>query len=118
MSYSVEVVLKGQETALVTENPFPETWSASSVRGIIVNMLRAVSRAEDPADPPDRYMSMRGFSWVVEPSDTGGGSVITIELPAGAVVAGPFPLEVAELDALIGRVMISERSPGMSTLIH
>jgi hypothetical protein len=35
----------------------------------------------------ERFVTLRGFSWIVEP--TPDGVVIAIEIPTGAAVAGP-----------------------------
>ena len=62
---------------------------------------RRRSREEPGSD--QRFVALRGFSWIVEP--TTGGVVIAIEIPTGAVVAGPFDIPQPRLDALISRVL-------------
>jgi hypothetical protein len=46
---------------------------------------------------------LRGFSWIVEPTE--GGVVIAMEIPTGAAVAGPFDIPQPKLDGLITRVL-------------
>jgi hypothetical protein len=50
-------------------------------------------------------VALRGFSWIVEPSD--GGVVIAVEIPMGAAVAGPFDIPQGRLDSMITRVLAS-----------
>ena len=65
----------------------------------------SLSREDQPPDEraTERYVALRGFSWIVEPSD--GGVVIAIEIPMGAAVAGPFAIAQPVLDRMISRVM-------------
>ena len=65
-------------------------------------MLLEVDRAKNPA-PWTAFVVLRGFSWIVEPAE--GGVVIAIEIPTGAVVAGPFDIPQTKLDSLITRVL-------------
>ena len=50
-------------------------------------------------------MSLRGLSWIV--TDTDQGVAIAIEIPSGAVGAGPFDLPADELTQMIARVVSS-----------
>ncbi len=77
-----------------------------AVRDVLVEILRAIGRAENPAAQP-REVILQGFSWIVEPADS--EVVIAIEIPMGAAVAGPFAVGQARLDALITNVLKSER---------
>jgi hypothetical protein len=45
-------------------------------------------------------VSLRGFSWIVNPYDE-GGVVIALELSLGAIVAGPFNIAERDLSVLI-----------------
>jgi hypothetical protein len=119
-TFNVEIVLKGQDCA-VTEavsvtHGEPATWNDAAVRAVLVEILRAIGRAENPGTSPDRPVVLRGFSWIVEPS--GGHVVIAIEIPMGAAVAGPFAVGQADLDAMIARVLRSERSPAAPDTVH
>ena len=111
MVFPVEVVLRGRDFA-VTESVSvphgePATWDDQAVHDVLVAVLRAIGRAQDPEAPADRVVVLQGFSWIVEPLD--GQVVIAMEIPAGAAVAGPFAMGQAELDQMITRVIRAER---------
>lgn len=116
MTYTVEVVLRDRDAAVVeqieTANPARE-WTEFDVEDVLRGILRAIDRAQNPNAPADRPVALRGFSWIVEPSD--GGVVIAIEIPLGAAVAGPFDADQKELDALITRVLKRAAVEGMPT---
>ena len=76
-------------------------------------MLLAIDRAKNPGDEP-RHVHLRGFSWIVEPTD--GGVVIAMEIPSGAAVAGPFDIPQPRLDGMITRVLNAAREP--KTVVH
>ena len=120
MVFNVEIVLKGRDFA-VTEavsvaHGEPSSWNEAAVRDVLVEILRAIERAQNPAAPPDRAVALRGFSWIVEPA--GEGVVLAVEIPMGAAVAGPFAIAQAQLDALITRVLRAEPRPvaGLPTI--
>ena len=120
MTFAVEVVLKGRDFA-VTETVSvahgePATWSDAAVRDVLIEMLRSLDRAQNPDTWQQRSVVLQGFSWIVEPAD--GGVVIAIEIPAGAVVAGPFAIGQPELDAMIGRVLRAERAGDLRPTVH
>ena len=107
MVFNVEIVLKGRDFA-VTEavsaaHGDPSSWTETAVRDVLVEILRAIERAQNPAAPPDRAVALRGFSWIVEP--LGDKVVLAIEIPMGAAVAGPFAISQARLDALVSGVL-------------
>jgi hypothetical protein len=112
MTFPVEIVLKGRDVA-VTESVAvphgePTTWDDGAVRDVLVEILRAIARAESPGDGAERGVVLQGFSWIVEPTAE-GMVVVAIEIPMGAAVAGPFAVSQADLDARIGRVIRAER---------
>ncbi len=118
--FNIEVVLKGRDFA-VTEavsvpHGEPATWSEAAVHDVLVEILRAIDRAEHPDAPADRAVALRGFSWIVEPE--GDEVVIAIEIPMGAAVAGPFAVGQEQLDGLIGRVLRAERATLGGSTIH
>lgn len=107
MHYTVEIVLRDQNEATSERihhpgNP-PRTWTDADVEAVLKTMLLALDRRRDPGAGDDRYVALRGFSWIVEP--TGDGVVIAIEIQSGAVVAGPFAIGQAELDRMVRRVI-------------
>jgi hypothetical protein len=120
MTFPIEIVLKGRDFA-VTESlvvPGADTpvWDDATVHAMLVEILRAIGRVDDPKAAPDRPVALHGFSWIVEPLD--GRVVIAIEIPMGAAVAGPFDVGQAELDALVGRVIRADRQRRTPDTIH
>ena len=115
MTFDVDVVLRDRDFA-VTERVHqagePREWTDSDVAAVLREILLAIDRAKNPA-AIERYVALRGFSWIVEPSE--GGVVIAIEIPSGAAVAGPFDIDQPTLDGMISRVL-SAGSP--RTVVH
>ena len=116
-TFKVEVVLKGRDFAVTEDvtvpHGAPATWDVLAVRDVLIEILRAVGRAADPVATGQRGVILQGFSWIVEPEGT--NVVIAIEIPMGAVVAGPFAIEQARLDALITEVLKAERALATAT---
>ncbi len=112
MEFPVEIWVRGENDAtLVTLAPVPraaEAWTDADVATVLTAMLRALDRAKDPSAEPDRPVSLRGFSWIVNPFED-GGVLIALELSIGAVVAGPFNLAEPDLTARIQRAIANER---------
>ena len=74
--------------------------------------LLSFDRVQNP-EADDRRISFRGLSWIV--TSVPEGVIIAIEIPSGAVVAGPFDAEVEPLTQAVSRVLAS---PAGSTLVH
>ena len=113
-AFDVEIVLRERDHAVTEQIAAPGAgrrppaeWNDADVEEILKGILLAIDRARNPAST-QRYVALRGFSWIVEP--TSEGVVIAIEIPMGAAVAGPFPVEQAVLDRIIRRV-IAAASP-------
>src|ERR1044072_6625516 len=87
----------------------PQRWSDDDVIAVLVGMLRALEQAKNPEADENRRIAMRGFSCIVNPYE-GGGVVIALELPLGAVVRGPCDVAEHALSAMIQRVMAAERA--------
>ena len=108
MTFDIEIVLRDRDRAITRRlrhdgNDAPH-WTELDVQEVLKSMLLAIEHAKNPAS--DRqYVALRGFSWIVEPSD--GGVVIALEIPMGAAVAGPFEIPQHRLDSLITRVLAS-----------
>jgi len=107
MVFDVEIVLRDRDYA-VTERVAapdrpPRDWTQEDVEQVLKDILLSIDRVKNP-DAEDRYVALRGFSWIVEPTAE-GGVVIAIEIPSGAAVAGPFAVEQARLDGMINRVI-------------
>ena len=110
MRFDIEIVLRDRNTAVterVEHAAEPREWTEADVAEILREILRAIDRARNPG-AQDRYVALRGFSWIVEPAP--GGVVIAIEIPSGAAVAGPFDIDQSALDRLISRVLASTSS--------
>jgi hypothetical protein len=114
MSIPVDIWLRGDNHAttatIAPVDGEPRTWSDADVAAVLVEMLRAIDKAKHPDALPDRPVSLRGFSWIVNPYDE-GGVVIALEMTLGAVVAGPFDVPERELTAKIARVVAAARTP-------
>jgi len=120
MIFPVEVVLKGRDFA-VTENLVishgePNTWNDTSVQALLVEVLRAIDRAQNPDAPKDRIVVLHGFSWIVEPLE--GKVVLAIEIPMGAAVAGPFDIDQKVFTEMIERVLKAERAFLAPSTVH
>ena len=110
MTFDVEIVLRERSYAVteqLTVDSVPAVWTEWDVEHVLKSILLAIDRVKNP-EATDRYVALRGFSWIVEPAST--GVVIAIEIPTGAAVAGPFAVEQQKLDSLITRVL-STASP-------
>ena len=115
MTFDVEIVLREQNSAVTERLQHPvdaAAWTEADVEAVLKEILLAIDRVKHPA-ATDRYVALRGFSWIVEP--TPEGVVIAIEIPMGAAVAGPFDVGQAQLDRLITRVLAAAKPP---TVVH
>jgi hypothetical protein len=119
MTVSVDIWLRGQDfatTATIDDIArAPGEWIDEDVRLVLEGMLRAMDRLKRPGEP-DRAISLRGLSWIVNPFEE-GGVVIAIEITMGAAIAGPFQIDKAQLEAMITRVMAPPVAPS-STTVH
>lgn len=108
MSFQVDIWLRGDHHAttqtIAPVDRAPAAWTDADVAAVLTGMLRAMDRARDPDAAIDRPVSLRGFSWIVNPFEE-GGVVIALEMTLGAVVAGPFDVPERELSARISRVV-------------
>jgi hypothetical protein len=106
MVFDIEIVLRDRDSAITRQirhdgNDAP-AWTERDVEEVLKAMLLCIDRVKNPtADQPT--VTLRGFSWIVEPTE--GGVVIAMEIPTGAAVAGPFDIAQPRLDALITRVL-------------
>lgn len=108
----VEIWLRGDNHAttevIAPVGRAPRAWTDADVAMVLAGMLRALDRARHPDASAERPVSMRGFSWIVNPFD--GGVAIALEMTLGAVVAGPFDIAERDLTAMIERVIASDRA--------
>jgi hypothetical protein len=109
MTFKIEIVLRERDDAVmktVQTTSLPRDWTELDVETVLKEMLLSIDRVKNP-DREDRYVALRGFSWIVEPAQ--GGVVIAVEIPSGAAIAGPFDIDQAILNALITRVLAAAR---------
>mgnify|MGYP007032492436 CR=1 FL=1 len=88
------------------DGPAPHGWTDDHVHEILRLTLASFDRVQNP-DAEVREVALRGLSWIVTPVDK--GVAIAIEIPSGAVVAGPFTADVDPLTAAIDRVIAKAR---------
>ena len=116
MTFTVEVLLKGSEhvveKTIEFDGPAPTAWVDDDVQRVLALTLEAFDAVQHP-EARERSVTLRGLSWIVTPVD--GGVAIAIEIPSGAVVAGPFDADVVGLTATISRVLANA---GGRTQIH
>ena len=109
MIFDVEIVLRDRNFAVterVQHATEPSAWTEEDVETVLKEILLSIDRVKNPA-ATERFVALRGFSWIVEPME--GGVVIAIEIPMGAAVAGPFDIAQPRLDGLITRVLAAAR---------
>jgi hypothetical protein len=113
MTFTAEVLLKGHDEVVDEEihrdGPEPSEWTDDDVHEVLRLTLLSFDRVQNP-DAEDRTVSLRGLSWIVTP--VGGGVAIAIEIPSGAVVAGPFSADIDTLTAAVARVLARSASDG------
>jgi hypothetical protein len=109
-TFDIEIVLRERDYAVTQQIAHggnePAGWTEQDVESVLKEILLAIDRVKNPA-VENRYVALRGFSWIVEP--TSEGVVIAIEIPSGAAVAGPFRIDQPRLDRLINRVLAAAR---------
>ncbi len=120
LTFPVEIVLKGRDHAVTlpvtVPHGQPSTWTDAAVRDVLVAILRAIDRVANPSADPNRPVVLQGFSWIVEPA--ADEVVLALEIPMGAAVAGPFAIAQVDFDAMITRVLRSERRGSSSSTVH
>lgn len=114
MNIEAEIWVRGDSHAttevITSVERQPQAWTERDVSDVLAGMLRALDRAKNPDTEPNRPVQLRGFSWIVNPYET-GGVVIAIEMSLGAIVAGPFDIPERELTSMIERVIEADRAP-------
>ena len=111
MTFTVEVLVKGKEEIVEKkidfEGPEAIAWTDEDARHVLELALRTFDEVQNP-ETQERSVSLRGFSWIVTPVSE--GVVIAIEIPSGAVVAGPFNADDDMLTAMITRALANTQS--------
>ena len=117
MSLQVDVWLRGTDFAkthtLSDLETNPAAWTDHDVSQLLKKMLLAIHHAKNPGTS-DTAVYLRGFSWIVNPFES-GGVVVAIEIQAGAAVAGPFEIDKQQLEGMIGRA-IAAHTQGETTI--
>ena len=112
MDIQVDIWLRGDNHAttevIAPIGREPRAWTDGDVAAVLIGMLRAIDRAKNPDAAPDRPVALRGFSWIVNPFES-GGVVIALEMTLGAVIAGPFDIPESLLTGMIQRVLAEEK---------
>ena len=117
MLFDIEIVLRDRANAIAERiehvgNDVP-AWTELDVHEVLKSMLLAIDRAKNPQSD-QQVVTLRGFSWIVEPAD--GGVVIALEISTGAAVAGPFAIPQDRLNMLITKAMAAARPS--SPVVH
>ena len=115
MTFTIEVLLKGTdevvEETVKREGREPADWTEDDVRDVLQLALLSFDRVQNP-DAEDRTVSLRGLSWIVTPIEKEEGVAIAIEIPSGAVVAGPFAADREGLTAVVQRALAETSGQG------
>jgi hypothetical protein len=116
MTIEVDVWVRGTlhaETHQIDSLPAdPNAWQDDDVRHLLSEMLLALEREKNPGGerPP---VTLRGFSWIVSPYES-GGVLVHLEMQMGTASAGPLNIDEQRLSAMLTRVM----NPPASTVVH
>ena len=109
MTFDVEVLLKGTDKvvteAVAYDGPDPQGWTDADVEAVLLSTLRVFEKVQRVDSGTAFEVSLRGLSWIVTAAE--GGVAIAIEIPSGAIAAGPFDLPADELTQMIARVISS-----------
>jgi hypothetical protein len=88
-------------------------WEDGDVRLLLSEMLRALEREKNPGGEPP-IVTLRGFSWIVSPYET-GGVVVHLEMQMGTASAGPLAIDSERLTEIIERVLTK---PDTAPTVH
>ena len=109
MSGGVDVDVWVRGTLHATTHRLPavssqaETWTEADVRQLLSEMLRALEREKNPGGEPPP-ITLRGFSWIVSPDQT-GGVLLHLDMQMGTASAGPFQIDERRLSELVELVI-------------
>lgn len=88
-------------------------WDEGDVRLLLSEMLCALEREKNPGGEPPP-VTLRGFSWIVSPYES-GGVVVHLEMQMGTASAGPLTIDMERLTEIIERVMTK---PASTPTVH
>jgi hypothetical protein len=87
----------------------PSEWDDADVRTLLSEMLLALDRQKNPGgDQP--AVTLRGFSWIVSPYES-GGVLVHLEMQMGTASAGPLAIDERRLTDMLTRVMAAGETP-------
>lgn len=117
MPIEVDVWVRGTQHAtthrIESVGDDARNWTDGDVGRLLSEMLLAIERAKHPdGDVPT--VTLRGFSWIVSPFDS-GGVVVHLEMQMGTASAGPFDIPEPRLTEMIQRVLAT---PNVSGRVH
>lgn len=112
MSIEVDVWVRGtvhaQTYEIHTLPPDPNDWDEHDVRQLLSEMLRALEREKNP-DGERPPISLRGFSWIVSPYES--GVLVHLEMQMGTASAGPLAINQERLTGMMTRIMAASHLP-------
>ncbi len=110
MTFDVEIVLRDRDYAVTQQLAIPGAgrrtpadWNDEDVEQLLKAILLAIDRAKHP-DSAQRYVALRGFSWIVEPTSAAAWSSPS-RFRWGPRSRDRSPVEQAALDRMIRRVI-------------
>ena len=117
MPIEVDIWVRGRQDAITHEivgvGEDPNQWTDVDVGRLLSEMLLALERSKNPgADAP--VVTLRGFSWIVSPYES-GGVIVHLEMQMGTASAGPFEIAESRLTKMIQRVM---STPSAGESVH
>lgn len=105
MTLEVDVWVRGTlnaETYRIESLPSdPADWTDQDVRRLLTEMLLALDREKNP-DGERPEVTLRGFSWIVSPYES--GVLVHLEMQLGTASAGPIALDAQHLTEMVTRV--------------
>ena len=76
-----------------------DDWTDADVRHLLSEMLLAIEREKNPGGEPPP-VTLRGFSWIVSPYES-GGVILHLEMQMGTASAGPLAIDEARLTGMV-----------------
>jgi hypothetical protein len=117
MSIEMDVWVRGTVNAVtrhLTLETSADRWSDADVRTLLTEMLLAIEREKNPGGEPPP-VTLRGFSWIVSPYES-GGVILHLEMVMGTASAGPLAIDEARLTGMVNRVLAPP--PQQSERVH
>lgn len=116
MTFDTEIMLRNDARVFTETIDYPvaaSAWTEHDVEVVLMKILSAIDRRLNPDGGPDRTIALRGITWIVHTA--AAGNVLALEIHSASSVSGPFDLPVAQLDAMIARVL---KGAAPSQVVH